>query len=180
MDGGIDAWHGHVSEARVDQGVYLLEGNETQAEVFAVAYRLEDATSRFYQRVAREAAAPGIRELATDLSRGEEGHQERIRELCREICGEAAATQALTAGAPSSILEDGTNPAERFERLLPAEANPAAILDLAMALEIDALDLYLRFTHRFREPAVRNALFALAREEQVHLERLGQEWARLP
>lgn len=180
MDGGIDAWHGHVSEAQVDQGVYLLEGDETPAEVFAVAYRLEEATARFYQRIARETTTPGVRELANTLSQGEEAHQERIRELCRDTCGEAATTQAFARGEPSAVLEDGTNPAERLARLLPAEASPAAVLDLAMALEVDALDLYLRFTHHFREPAVRNALFALAREEQAHLKRLGEEWARLP
>ncbi|HSH71308.1 MAG TPA: ferritin family protein [Deferrisomatales bacterium] len=180
MDGGIDAWHGHVSEARVDQGVYLLEGDETPAALFAVAYRLEEATRRFYQRIARETATPGVRELADALSRGEETHQERIRELCRDTCGEAAATQALGSGPPSAVLEDGSSPAERLERLLPADATPAAVLDLAMALEVDALDLYLRFTHHFRQPSVRNALFALAREEQCHLKRLGDEWARLP
>ncbi len=180
MDGGIDAWHGHISEARVDQGVYLLEGDETPVEVFAMAYRLEEATGHFYQRVAREATAPGVRDLANTLSQGEQAHQERIRELCRDTCGEAATTQVFPGDAMSGVLEDGTRPAERLERLLPAEASPAAVLDLAMALEIDALDLYLRFTHRFRQPAVRNALFALAREEQAHLKRLGDEWARLP
>jgi rubrerythrin len=180
MDGGIDAWNGHISETTVDQGVYLLEGGETAAEVFAVAYRLEESTCRFYQRVAREAPAPEVQELADDLSRGEEAHRERIRKLCRETCGEAVAAQALATDAPCGVLEDGTTPEERIDGLLPATASPADVLDLAMALEVDSMDLYLRFTHRFREPSVRNALFTLASEEQAHLKLLGQEWARLP
>lgn len=180
MDGGIEAWHGHVSEARVDQGVYLLEGDETPGEVFAAAYRLEQATGGFYRRVAREAGPPSVRELAQALAQGEDRHRERIRDLCRETCGEAEASRVLGGGPPSPVLEGGTSPEDRWERLLAPGASPADVLDLAMAQEVDALDLYLRFTHRFRRPSVRNALFALAREEREHLQRLGREWARLP
>lgn len=49
MSGGILAWNGLVSRAEVDQGTYLIEGDESPEEVIALAYGLEAATHRFYQ-----------------------------------------------------------------------------------------------------------------------------------
>jgi rubrerythrin len=48
------------------------------------------------------------------------------------------------------------------------------VLDLAMMLETQALDLYLRFAHKSVDSQSQEVLFKLADEEKSHLEALGQ------
>ena len=47
------------------------------------------------------------------------------------------------------------------------------VLDLAMMLETQALDLYLRFAHKSTNSLTRDALFTIADEEKAHLRSLG-------
>ena len=47
------------------------------------------------------------------------------------------------------------------------------VLDLAMMLETQALDLYLRFADRSDQPQTKEVLYALAGEEKAHLASLG-------
>ena len=48
------------------------------------------------------------------------------------------------------------------------------VLDLAMMLETQALDLYLRFAGRCDQPQTKEVLYALAGEEKAHLASLGR------
>ncbi|MGD1969417.1 MAG: ferritin family protein, partial [Desulfobacterales bacterium] len=48
------------------------------------------------------------------------------------------------------------------------------VLELAMMLETQALDLYLRFADKSADSGSQQVLFKLADEEKSHLEALGQ------
>jgi rubrerythrin len=48
------------------------------------------------------------------------------------------------------------------------------VLDLAMMLETQALDLYLRFANLSDQPRTREVLYTLAGEEKAHLASLGR------
>ena len=47
------------------------------------------------------------------------------------------------------------------------------VLDLAMMLETQALDLYLRFAEKSTNTQTKDALFTIADEEKAHLNSLG-------
>jgi rubrerythrin len=47
------------------------------------------------------------------------------------------------------------------------------VLDLAMMLETQALDLYLRFADKSADERTRKVLFSIADEEKAHLSSLG-------
>mgnify|MGYP000010557075 FL=1 len=47
------------------------------------------------------------------------------------------------------------------------------ILDLAMMLETQALDLYLRFAEKTTDERTQQVLFSIADEEKAHLSSLG-------
>ena len=180
MDGGIDAWNGLVSHVQVDQGVYLLEGDETAAEVFAIAYGLEEATRRFYAKVADQAVPQEIRDLALSLSAAEVGHKERIRQLCLDNCGGLDEFDSFLTTLAGDTLEDGTPMESRLEGVLEDLTDPGSTVGLAMSVEVDALDLYLRLARHVRDQEAKNSLLALAEEEKAHLRRLGKMRERWP
>ena len=47
------------------------------------------------------------------------------------------------------------------------------ILDVAMMLEAQALDLYMRYSQKTKEPESKETLYNIAEEEKAHLDALG-------
>jgi rubrerythrin len=56
---------------------------------------------------------------------------------------------------------------------MPTFKTAARVLDFAMTLEAQAMDLYMRYAQRSEDPEVKNLLFDMANEEKAHLKSLG-------
>jgi len=52
--------------------------------------------------------------------------------------------------------------------------SPGDVLETALTLETQALDLYLRFAGRMEDPETKQVLFRLGDEEKTHLAALGR------
>jgi len=173
MNGGMDAWNGLVSKAKVDQGMYLIEGGETAEEVVALAYGLEEGSRRFYGELAERSAWPEARRLFETLRDAEIRHEDRLWERYRSLPGNLGERQAFEDNAVPRALEGGLTQDQLLAQYPEAVREPADALDLAMALETDALDLYLRLANAFDDADVRSVFFDLAEEEREHLKKLG-------
>ena len=71
-------------------------------------------------------------------------------------------------------LEGGFDAQEFLETNKAHLQTAPEVLDLAMMLETQALDLYLRFADKSDQPQTKEVLFALAGEEKAHLAALGR------
>ncbi len=173
MNGGIDAWDSLVSKAAVGQGMYLIEGNETVEEVVILAYGLEEGSRRFYQELAQRSDVPEERRLFETLREAEVQHEDRLWERYRALPGKPGERRMFEADIVPRALEGGLSPDQLLARYPEAFGGFAETLDLAMALETDALDLYLRMAAAFDDAEIRSVFFELAEEERGHLKRLG-------
>ena len=173
MNGGIDAWNGLVSKAQVGQGMYLIEGNETAEEVVALAYGLEEGSRRFYRELAERSDVPEVRRLFETLHDAEIRHEDRLWERYRTLPGSFGDRRAFEEHAVPRALEGGLTPDQLLAGDPEAGRGYTESLDLAMALETDALDLYLRMAAAFHKSEIRSNFFELAEEERGHLEKLG-------
>ncbi len=180
MDGGMDAWNGLVSKAWVDQGMYLIEGHETVEEIVALAYGLEEGSRRFYRELAERSDRSEAKRLFETLSDAEIRHEDRLWERYRSLPGALLERQAFEDGVVSRALEGGLTPDQLLARHPEADREPAEVLDLAMAMETDALDLDLRMAGVFGDADVRSVFFDLAEEEREHLGMLGDRRGRAP
>ena len=80
---------------------------------------------------------------------------------------------AFEADVVPRALEGGLTSDQLLDRYPEAVREPDEALDLAMALETDALDLYLRMADAFDDEHVRAIFFDLAKEERAHLKKIG-------
>lgn len=174
MAGGIRAWHGLVARTPVDQGRWLLEGDEEPAAALALAYGLEEGSRRFYRELAGRAPDPATRDLFQELTAAEVRHEERLWERYRTLAGPGADREAFVRRAVPRALEGGLSPDQALARAPGGPPAGAEALDLAMALEVDALDLYLRLAGASHLEATRDVFLAVAEEEKAHLRRLGR------
>jgi rubrerythrin len=99
MKGGIDAWNGLVSRAEVDQGIYLIEGDEGPEEVISLAYGLEEGTHRFYRDLSERSTDGKTRDLFEKLSKAEIQHKENLWEHYMTLTGGGITREAFETDA---------------------------------------------------------------------------------
>jgi rubrerythrin len=114
------------------------------------------------------------RQLFHQLSQIEVKHQDRILEQYTDLTGKSVTRDTFEARQVSEVLEGGLTTEEYANLLMPAYDTVQEIIELAMSIEAQALDLYLRASEKAQNEAGRKALIQIANEEKVHLARLGQ------
>ena len=174
LKGGIKAWDGLAAVGPNDQGLGLITGSESQAALLALACGMEMGLRRFYEGLAGEVEQTSLAKLVRNLAEIEKKHENRLRELFAVSNPSNKDQEALKAAEKSGRVEGGFDPDHLVERFREKVLDEASILDLAMAIEAQALDLYLRMAEKERQAEARKVLFSIAEEEKAHLSALGE------
>lgn len=174
MAGGIDAWNGLVSRGEVDQGIYLIEGNEGPEEVISLAYGLEEGAYRFYRGLSEKSSDAETKDLFDTLAKAEVHHKERLWEKYQAVAKKPVTREAFESGIVAETMEGGRTADQVLAQYPAWISDPRESLQLAMSLETDALDLYLRMAGKSEDDEAKTVFFDLADEEKKHLRRLGE------
>ena len=174
LAGGIKAYQGQKAAGPQELNLDLVRGDETPAEITSLAGGMERALQLFYETMQGRTKDRELKELLGQLARVEERHRQKLLELYRRLEPEGQDLPAASGAAASETLEGGFNFKEFMERNEPLMDTLPRVLDLAMMLETQALDLYLRLAHRCANHPTQAMLFAIADEEKVHLASLGR------
>ena len=151
----------------------LLEGDESPQEIIALSYGLEDGLQKFYAAAADRVADPQVFKIIAKLADIEVRHKQKLFELYHAVGSEPQDREAFEAAIDSEMMEGGFNPDSLLEQNLPTFKSPANVLNFAMMLEAQAMDLYLRYADKCQDQKVKDILFKLADEEKAHLKSLG-------
>ncbi len=174
LAGGIKAFQGQKAIGPQELNLSLIRGDETQAEIIVLAYGMETGLKVFYDTLAAKTPDRELQELFLKLARVEEQHQQRLAKLYR---GAAPAGQDLATPVTSEmpqIMEGGFDLGTFMEKNAPFLQKAADVLELALMLETQALDLYLRLAQRSTQAPTRDILYSIAAEEKTHLASLGR------
>ena len=174
MKGGIDAWNGLVSRAEVDQGIYLIEGGESPEEVISLAYGLEEGAYRFYRNLFGKSTDGETSSLFERLSRAEIQHREKLWEKYKTLTGGRLTREAFESEVSPKTMEGGKTADQVLGEYPDWIQDPREALQLAISLETDALDLYLRMALKSQDEETKAVFYTLADEEKTHLRRLGE------
>jgi rubrerythrin len=151
-----------------------VRGDETAAEITQLARGMERALQLFYETVQGRTQDLELKELLLQLAHVEEIHGQKLLEVYQRLKATEKGLVDLPAAAATDLLEGGFKVKEFMTSNEAYLDTVPHVLDLAMMLETQALDLYLRFADRCDQMAAKSVLFAIADEEKVHLTRLGQ------
>jgi rhodanese-related sulfurtransferase/rubrerythrin len=173
LQGGIKAWQGGKAAGPQELNLELVRGDETPAEMIALAYGMELGLGVFYQNLIETADDPELKALFAKLADIERHHKQRLFDLLAEIDPPGKDIQAYEADIKPSILEGGFKLDDFLQKNESFLQTVSDVLDLAMMLEMQALDLYLRFAEKSADERTQNVLFSIADEEKAHLSSLG-------
>ena len=141
--------------------------------MIALAYGMEMGLGVVYGEMAERSDDAELQSLLTKLADIETRHKERLLEILAETGSPITDTDAYEADLQSSILEGGFGLDDFMKENESFFGSVQGVLDLAMMLETQALDLYLRFSEKSSDQRTQKVLFSIADEEKAHLGSLG-------
>ena len=174
LKGGLAAWQGREAAGPSSAGMILLKGNETPKDVICTAYGLEEGLRKFYFNSAKRVCEPEVIEILTKLAEIEVIHKKRLFNLYLNFDVNARDMETFETMINSEFMEGGFNIDRFYEQSMQAFDTATGVLNFAMMLEAQSMDLYMRFSDKSEDPHVKEILFKIADEEKAHLNSLGE------
>lgn len=152
----------------------MIRGDEPPTEILMIAYAMEKALQTFYMETEQKTDDRKLSELFMKLIDIEERHKKNLRELFAKVESSEKDFKTLEEMVSGSkVMEGGFDMKEYMEENAPFLDSVHNVIELAMTLETQSLDLYLRFAEKSRHKETRDVLFKIAEEEKGHLKSLG-------
>jgi len=177
IQGGIDAWEETTATGPVAFHLRFVKGDEPPLKVISIAYQMEEGLRSFHQEVRSRTHDAGLGDLLNRLIQAEEKHKKTLLELLQAVSKRNQEESSIINQTPLSeqgLIEGGidlTDFMRNNERYLQSVSG---YLELAMMIETQALDLYLRMANESTNPITKEVLFRIGDEEKAHLAMLAQ------
>ena len=155
-------------------GMVLLIGDETPSDIIILAYGMEQGLGEFYATMAETTNDSEVADVLTKLAKIEEDHKQRLFNLYCTLDPDVGDKEAFEANISSDIMEGGFTTVEFLEQNSPTMDTVVGVLNIAMMLETQALDLYLRYSQKAKNEESKTVLYDIAEEEKAHLATLGR------
>lgn len=181
VQGGIASWEGDVAYGPMDLGFGAFDENEGPTEIIVRAYAMEQGLQDFYSRQAEQATDQEIISLYTELAGLEDRHKAVLQRLYDREKGEGDAPLLCDALGHTDVQlgEGGVCIEEFLKEYGGVFSGLIGVLELAMMLEAQAYDYYLRCMQNAGSPAGIELFTLLAKEEKAHLRLLGKRMDKL-
>jgi len=174
VTGGFKAWESEAAFGKEELGLEFFTGDESPETTLVVAYSLEQGLLDFYLSMIPKVKNDDVKNLFKKLSEIEVKHQNRIFNEYVKISGKSSSREEFEKNIVIKSVEGGLTTQEYMDLFQPDLESVADIIGLAMSIEAQALDLYLRAADRSNNPESKKMLIQIADEEQTHLTQLGK------
>ena len=174
LKGGIKAWGGHIAAGPADMTMIHLRGDETPQEIIVLAYGMEMGLGGFYQIIAEKMNDSDTVGVLTKLGGVEEKHKQRLFDLYLTLEPTVADKKAFESEIVSEVMEGGFTTEEFLAQNRDSLKTVPDVLDIAMMLETQSLDLYMRYSQKVKDDKSKTVLYDLGEEEKAHLKALGR------
>ncbi len=174
LQGGIKAWQGQKATGPVELNLDLIKGDEPPGEILVFAYGLEKGLQTFYLKMIERADDSELKDLFQKLADIEEHHKRKVFELKQKVDPADIDQKAFEAEIKPEVMEGGFDIETFMEQNASYLSTVQNVLTLAMMLETQALDLYLRFSDKSTNSQTKEILLEVSQEEKTHLAALGR------
>ncbi len=174
LSGGIKSYRGATATGPQELNLEMIREDESPEGILKLAFGMERALQTFYEICRDRSEDKELSDLFGKLGHIEELHKKAIFDRYSGLAAVAPDLAAFEADMAPEIMEGGFRLKEFLDANEPRLKDVSQVLELAMMLETQALDLYLRLADKSQEEETQRILFAIADEEKVHLKALGR------
>jgi len=171
--GGIEGWTQPAAAGPTEFHLEFVRGDETPREMISLGYIFEEGLRKFHQAVMNQTIDGELINLLSSLVKAEESHKRTLLSLVPEK-EQKQFLLDLSDSKNSNVMEGGIDVDDFMSRNEPYLQSVTGYLQLAMMVETQALDLYLRLAQASQQEETRQILFKISEEEKIHLAALGQ------
>ena len=168
------AWQGLKAAGPAEVGMALITGDESPADIIVLAYGMEQGLRGFYDMMASRTKDDAVKKMFLKLATIEDRHKERLFKLYTTIDKSVSEPERFEKDVVVRAMEGGLTTKEFLAQNQPVLQTIPEVLEIAMMIETQALDLYLRYSGESKDDKTRSVLFDIAEEEKAHLEALGR------
>ena len=154
-------------------GMMLLKGDETPQDIICLAYGLEEGLRKFYAASTKMPLEAEVIKVLSKLAEIEVRHKQKLFDLYKTIDSADTAIEDFEDTVSSELIEGGFDPDKLLEESMGAFKTASEVLNFAMMLEAQGMDLYMRYAEKSQDPRVKEVLFKMADDEKAHLNSLG-------
>ena len=173
LSGGIKAWGKEVAMGPEDVGLHLFNRVASGEEAIVVGFGLEMGLRDFYLAMQKQVRREETKTLFDKLASIEILHQEQLVKLYGEMTGRLLSVADFAAKIATPAMEGGLTPEEYLQLYKTDLDSESEVLSLALAIEAQALDLYLRAAEKSTDAESEMVLRRIAAEERSHIARLS-------
>jgi len=176
MVGGISSWQGNAATGPMDLGVGVFPVDAQPDEIVMRAYGMEQVLQDFYIGQTRLTAEKDIKALYKELAIFENRHKTVLNRLYSRLSNEEKVLSDLSVEALDAVRgagEGGVVIDDFVREHDQAFSGVEGVIQLAMMIETQAYDFYLRCMRRAEDAQSKDIFLLLAREELAHLKLLG-------
>ena len=173
LEGGIEAWEEGIASGPVEFPMKFIHGDESPLEVVRLACLMEEGLKRFHLTILKETDDPDFAKLLTQLVKAEESHERTLLGMMSNPEDREAIHRELTSEPDLPSMEGGRDLKEYLQQNERFLKSIEGYIELAMMIETQALDLYLRLGDLSRNADSREIFFKIGDEEKSHLSMLG-------
>jgi len=174
VTGGFKGWKSEAAFGEEELGLELFTGDESPEKTLVVAYSLEAGLRDFYLSMITKVKNNDTKDLFQKLSEIEVKHQDRIFNEYITITGKSVNRDEFEKRTVSKEVEGGLTTEEYMNLFQPDLESLEDMISLAMSIEAQALDLYVRASDKTSNPQSKKVLIQIADEERAHLAQLGK------
>jgi rhodanese-related sulfurtransferase/rubrerythrin len=171
--GGFMAWDGH---ALVDfPKIEVFSASTSLADLMFRSMDLEKAAQRFYEAMHAQNSGKAYAGTLEQLSKAEEAHARTIYHFWKRAVDSPEPFEAVYQSLTGEILEGGEPLATILERIQSASDQSCInLFEMALNIEIQALDLYRTMADRETVQEVQEAFLSIAQMEKKHMQMLAR------
>jgi rhodanese-related sulfurtransferase/rubrerythrin len=174
LQGGIEAWEHRTAASPPELHLQFMRGDESAIEAATIACRFETGIEQFYRAVFERSRIAEVRDLLEKLLRAEGSHKYKLLRLLESL---GAEPEALCT--PEGLMEGGLKIDDFLARNDYYLKSAHDCLELAVMIEIQALDLYLCMARACTDAAAKELFYRLGEEEKAHLTSLADLSAKI-
>jgi len=176
LTGGILSWNDYTLPDFPKLRVFSLQSEP--ADIFYQAMDLERGAYHFYTEVLVRHREEDFARFVDLLARAEEGHARLIYAFYKEEQPDAAPFEELYPVLPGEVLEGGQSLKGMRKMLDDLSDDPCLdIVEMAIAIEYAAYDLYRNMADYFKEKRMKEAFLSIAQAEKEHMRIAGEALA---
>ena len=173
IGGNIRSWLGMRAIGPYETNLELIRADAEFPDAFSLAYAMEEGLQRFYLALADQEDREDNKALFLKLAGFEDLHKERLLKEFTRI-QESNISPDIFLRGHEDVMEGGGGNAPSPVNVIETITDMLDVLGLAMGIEAQSLDLYMRLADRSPRDVVQRLFLDLADEEKQHMAFLSE------